>query len=67
MHRFIHHIPWRRAALATLHFTLHGTGTVFTGTGRALYFCGSHLKACAANIKAATAEIDPAAVPQTAG
>ena len=64
MHIFIHHIPWRRAALATLHFALLGTGTVLIGTGRALYFCSSHLKVCAANIKAATSDIDLPAAPE---
>ena len=67
MHQCIHRTPWRRAALATLHFALHGTGTVLTGTGRVLYYCGTHLKACAANIKAATSEMDLESAPEVAG
>ena len=49
MHKHTTH-PFRRAAFATLRFTLNGTGLLLTGTGTALQFCGSRLSALAARI-----------------
>ena len=67
MFKFIHHIPWRRAAKTTLRAALHGTGAMLVCTGRTLHSCGVHLKACAAKLNAETPATDLESAPEAVG